>query len=168
MLIRILFACLIFVTVRASATPALEPVRDLAADAAQAACNGQPLVLMFSADYCTYCHIVRDQYLRPLLEDERYPGIIIRELTTTSNDPVKDFDGRMVTMQDLAFRYETYLVPVVVLLGPGGEILAERITGISSEDYYGYYLDEALQSAAEKVRQFNDAPSDVRPEYACD
>ncbi|HBE92653.1 MAG TPA: thioredoxin [Gammaproteobacteria bacterium] len=169
MLIRIVLACLFFIPAQAIALPSLEPARDLAADAAKAACSGQPLVLMFSSDYCTYCHIVRELYLRPILEDKRYPGIIIREINTTSSDQVRDFNGRTVTMQDLAFQYDTHLVPVVAMLGTDGEMLTEPMIGISSQDYYGYYLDEALQSAGEQVRrQSSDAPSGVRREYACD
>lgn len=165
---RFLLICLFFAASPAAAMPALEPAQDLAADAARAACNGQPLVLMFSADYCTYCHLVRDLYLRPLQEDKRYTGIVIREINTSSSDPVKDFNGNTVTMQDLAFRYETYLVPVVALLGPDGEMLSEPIVGISSQDYYGYYLDEDLLSAGDKVRQLSDVPSGAQQEYACD
>ncbi len=166
---RYLLAVLVTVSFSATAAPRLEPLRDLAADTAQAACAGQPLVVMFSSDHCTFCHTVRDLYLRPLFEDKRYPGLVIRELKTNSDDRVTNFDGGMTTMQDLAFQYEVYLVPVVAFFGPGGKLLAEPMIGISSQDFYGSYLEKALQTAQQNLaRQLSDEPSDAPPGYACD
>lgn len=164
-----LLVVLLIVSVPSAATPRLEALRDLAADTARAACSGQPLVVMFSSDHCTFCHIVRDLYLRPLLEDPKYPGLLIRELKTTSDDRVTNFDGGMTTMQDLAFHYEVYLVPVVAFFGPGGQLLAEPMIGISSQDFYGSYLAKALETAQQNLAlQLSGAPSGALPGYACD
>lgn len=169
MLKRCVLLILLLVTAPSYGAPALQPVRDLAADAVRAGCNGQPLIVMFSADYCQFCHTVRDLYLRPLLDDPSNQGLIIRELKTTSDARVTDFDGGQTTMQDLAFRYEVYLVPVVVFFGPGGSVLVDPMVGISSQDFYGAYLKTALLTAQQTVRNRpSGGPSGALPEYACD
>lgn len=166
---RLFMAVLMLVAVQAVAEVGLEPLRDLRADARHAACRGQPLALLFSTEGCGFCRTVRELYLQPILRDGQYPGIVIREVDTSSKDRVTDFNGEVTSMQDLAYRYDTWLVPVVVLLDPDGEILADPMVGISSQDYYGYYLDKAIEAAGEKVRQkLSGAPSGAPQGYACD
>jgi thioredoxin-related protein len=166
---RLFMAVLLLLAVQVAAAARLEPLRDLRVDARHAACRGQPLVLLFSTEGCSFCRIVRELYLQPILRDGQYPGIVIREVDTSSKDRVTDFNGEVVSMQDLAYRYDTWLVPVVVLVDPDGDILANPMVGISSQDYYGYYLDEAIVAAGKKVRQkLSGAPSGAPQGYACD
>jgi hypothetical protein len=42
----------------------------------------------------------------PLMDDERYPGILTRELETDSDQLVRDFTGKQVTMSELAARWQ--------------------------------------------------------------
>ena len=155
-------------------TEKLPWARDLSAESRRAACHGQPLVVMFGSSTCPYCSVVRSLYMIPLMDDERYPGILTRELETDSNQRVRDFSGNMVTMSELASRYGVTLVPQVVVFGPDGKQAAKSIIGISSEDFYGYYLDQAIIAGIEMVREnstgvsSSGAPSVSPGAYACD
>ena len=126
---------------------------DFLEESRQAACNGQPLVVMFGSSRCPYCHVVRSLYMIPLMEDERYPGIITRELETDSSQLVRDFSGKQVTMAELAARHGVTLVPQVVVFAPDGWQAGKPIIGISNEDFYGYYLDQAILAGGEMVKR---------------
>jgi thioredoxin-related protein len=138
---------------------------DLLAESRQAACKGQPLVVMFGSSSCPYCHVVRSLYMIPLMEDERYPGIITRELETDSAQLVRDFSGKQVTMAELAARHGVTLVPQVVVFAPDGRQASKPIIGISNEDFYGYYLDQAILAG---IKMVSDVPSALPGGYACD
>jgi len=153
-------------------TEKLPWARDLLAESRQAACYGQPLVIMFGSSRCPYCSVVRSLYMIPLMDDERYPGILTRELETDSDQLVRDFSGKQVTMSELAARHGVTLVPQVVVFGPDGRQAAKPIIGISNEDFYGYYLDQAILAGIEMVKRTGsssiDAPSALPAAYACD
>jgi thioredoxin-related protein len=144
---------------------------DLFRESQQAACKGQPLVLMFGSSTCPYCSVVRSLYMVPLPEEKRYAGIVVRELETDSDTQVIDFSGKPTTMRKLADSYGVYLVPTVAVFGPDGKQVGKESVGISNEDFYGFYLDEAIAAGASKVRQLsavNASPSASPAVYVCD
>ena len=142
---------------------------DLLDEARMAACKGQPLVLMFGSSSCPYCKVVRSLYLSPLQQDHRYPGIVIRELETDSSARVRDFSGKMTTMEQLASSYQVTLVPAVMVFVPGGTQVGKTLLGLTTEDFYAAYLDQAILSGVESVSAMpSGEPSGVPGAYACD
>jgi len=144
---------------------------DLSRESQQAACKGQPLVLMFGSSTCPYCSVVRSLYMVPLQEDARYRGIVVRELETDSDMPVKDFSGKPTSMRKLAASYGVYLVPTVMVFGPGGKQAGKPVIGISNEDFYGFYLDENIANGVSMVKEIlsaNASPSASPAAYVCD
>ena len=145
---------------------------DLIAESRQAACHGQPLVVMFGSSTCPYCSVVRSLYMIPLMSDERYPGIISRELDIDSDQMVRDFSGKRVPMSALAAKHGVTLVPQVMIFGPDGKQAGQPVIGISNEDFYGFYLNQAIDSGIEMVRSAekssSGAPNASPGAYACD
>ncbi len=141
---------------------------DLLSESRQAACQGKPLVIMFGSSECPYCSIVRSLYMVPLPDEERYRGIVVRELEIDSDTPVKDFSGKLTTMRKLASNYGVYLVPTVMVFGSDGTQSGKSIIGLSTEDFYGVYLDDAIQAGVESVKQASALPSASPEAYACD
>lgn len=146
---------------------------DLVAESRQAACHGQPLVVMFGSSTCPYCSLVRSLYIIPLMNDERYPGIISREMEIDSDQLVRDFSGQLVPMSELASKHGVALVPQVVVFGPDGKQAGKPIIGISNEDFYGVYLQQAINAGIEMIKVSrqelaNGAPSALPGAYACD
>ena len=150
-------------------TDKLPWAQDLVAEARQAACNGQPLVVMFGSSTCPYCSIVRSLYVAPLEEDDRYPGIVVREIETDSPSEVRDFKGKLSTMSEVSASYGVYLVPTVMVFTADGEQVGKPLIGLSTEDFYGAYLDVAIRTGSEAVLQkTSGGPSALPAEYACD
>jgi thioredoxin-related protein len=147
--------------------------QDLLAESRQAACYGQPLVVMFGSSTCPYCSVVRSLYIAPLMTDERYPGIVSRELEIDSNQLVTDFSGKRVPMSALAAKHGVTLVPQVVVFGPDGKQAGKPVIGISNEDFYGFYLDQAINAGIDMVQSARKTTSSGAPSaspgvYVCD
>ena len=147
--------------------------QDLLAESRQAACHGQPLVVMFGSSTCPYCSVVRSLYIAPLMKDERYPGIVSREVEIDSNQLVTDFSGKRVSMSALAAKHGATLVPQVVVFGPDGKQAGKPVIGISNEDFYGFYLDQAINTGIDMVQTArkttsSDAPNASPGVYVCD
>jgi thioredoxin-related protein len=107
-----------------------------------------PILLLISRSDCPYCELLKHEILRPMLISGDYDGrVLIRELLIDSELPVRDFDGRAVVPDALAKRYRARLTPTVLFLDDRGRELAERIIGINTVDFYGYYLDAAIDEA---------------------
>jgi hypothetical protein len=108
-------------------------------------------VILLSREGCPYCHIVRRNYLQPLAAQQR-DGIRVVEIRMDSERSLRDFSGRTTTHGQFARAHGARFAPTVLFLGSDGRELAGRIVGLS-EDFFGAYLEAALQAASLAVRQ---------------
>ena len=124
---------------------------DLAADARLAAGKGAPLVVLYSRDDCSWCAKVRREYLDPMARDPKAQALL-RELHIDRDTPLIDFAGRRTTSADFARRLQVRLVPTVMFHGPDGESLAEAIVGFRLADFYGAYLERAIEESRARLK----------------
>ena len=132
----------------------LELLTDLQQDAELSRQQKLPILIAFTASYCDYCEIVKEEFLKPMLRNDAYRDkVLIREMVLDSYSSVRDFSGKNISPDTLASRYRAYLTPTVVLLGPDGAEIAERLRGITTVDYYGGFLDDAIDTARAKLQE---------------
>lgn len=104
------------------------------------------IVLLFSQPECGFCDQVRNDFLLPLTHQQR-PELAIRELKVPGFGAVRSADGQLLEPAAFARRYGIRFYPSVLMLDRRGQALTEPLIGISSADFYGYYLDQAIEQA---------------------
>ena len=123
-----------------------------------------PMMLVFSATFCEYCRLVESDFLKPMILSGEYEDrVLIREAITDGYGMVRDFDGEMITAEQLADRYKAWMTPVVVFINSEGEEVAERVVGMTNYDFYGGFLDKGIDRALDCVRGKIDAPECGHP-----
>jgi thioredoxin-related protein len=129
----------------------------LAGDLRDDGANGdKPVIVFFSATYCAYCTAVKSEFFRHLETDPRYASrIVVREVVIDSRHVLEDFQGRQVTHGAFASANGVSLVPTVRFFDGGGRQLAKQMVGVTSMDYYGWYLDQRIRNSLERLA---DAP----------
>lgn len=116
-------------------------------DAQLARKKGVPLVVMFSQDGCIYCNIVREDFLKPMLISGEYKNkALLREMKIDSFEEIRNFDGKMIPVDELATFYRAYLTPTVIVFDSHGKP-HHRILGLVNEHYYSAELDEGIEKA---------------------
>lgn len=126
----------------------LPAAQDLAGDGRTARERGVPIVILFSLPGCSYCEVVRRNYLAPLMKEgqaSRQP--LVRELDMSSAAPLRGFQGEAGSGRALANRYEVRVAPSVLLLDGAGKRLAPLLEGGDTVGMYGAYLDDRLAAA---------------------
>lgn len=133
-------------------------VEDLAATGARAAHAEIPIVLLMSASWCGYCDVVREEFLVPMLISGDYRDrAILRELPI-DGPPVTDFDGEGRLPEKIAERYRVTVVPTLLFLDGAGRELTERMVGVGLVDFFGAYLETALERAEGRLEAPREAP----------
>lgn len=133
---------------------ALQKPSDLRQEAQLIRTENQPLILFFSLPKCEYCKVVRENYLRPLLNGgvtDARP--LIREIDITSNAPLKGFGGEPLTEAQFAKSYKVKVAPTVIMVDAAGTPLADRLVGSDMAGFYGAYFDNALAKSRESIKQ---------------
>lgn len=130
----------------------LPAAQDLAADAAASARGRLPILLFFDRDDCPYCERALREYLVPYAGDEWKGRAIFRQVAIDRPLPLRDFDGAVSTHRDVAARYGVTLSPTVVVVDGRGTPLAEPIVGLTTLDFYGAYIQNALAAGTRRLR----------------
>ena len=135
-----------------SQTPAPAPQRLPAStalpDELQAAlARKQTLIVMVSLEGCAYCRIARSSHLLPMLRG----GQSIVQVDMRSPAPIRDFQGRTTTHDELTRRWNITIAPTLLFFGRGGTETAERMEGAYQPDFYAPYLEQRLEDAAKKL-----------------
>jgi hypothetical protein len=140
---ELLLAALAAPIVARAADAMLPMPTSLAAELDLASGRGRALVVMFSLPGCPWCKLVRQSYLGPL----RAEGQPVIEVDMTGAGALTGFDGAPTTGAQMAHALGIHVSPTVLFIGRGGREVAERLRGVSSEDFYGAYLEQRVAAA---------------------
>lgn len=130
----------------------LPPAKDLAADAAASDKGRLPILLFFDREDCPFCERALREYLVPYSREEWKDRAIFRQVAIDRTLPVRDFDGTVTTHKAIAERYGVIFSPTVLVIDGRGEKLAEPIIGLTTIDFYGAYVQNALAAGTRKLR----------------
>ena len=130
------------------------PVADnLHQDGRQALVRQLPILLAFSADDCSYCKLLEEDFLQPMLLSGEYEDrIFIRKLIIDNGSDVTDFTGQQTAATRLSDRYRVFVTPTILFVDGNGRELAERMVGINTPELYGGYLDACVETALADIR----------------
>ena len=127
-------------------------VTDLREEAAAARAQNLVLLLEFAADDCPYCRKLEKLFLLPMQRNASYDSkVMIRMISLSDFDTVIDFEGNSLTTNEFASRYGVDFTPTLLFLNADGEEMSERLVGIWSEDYYGWFIDTRIDEARSRL-----------------
>lgn len=152
---RVVAGCILFwlAPVMPAAEVEVPVAEDLQQLGAQARHLRLPILLSFSALACSYCDLLEEEFLEPMLLSGEYTDkIIIRKLVVDNGSRVGDFAGRQTDASLLSDRYRIFVTPTILFLDADGHELAERMVGINTPEMFGGYLDNCIETALLGIR----------------
>lgn len=140
----------VWASASAWAAPATLPTAtSLPDELALALKKGEPLLVMVSLVGCPFCHVARQSYLAPLRVQQ---GVPVVQIDMRNRQNITDFQGTILTQDELIRRWGVKVAPTVLFFGRGGVEVAERLIGGYVPDFYGAYLDERLKLARAVIK----------------
>ncbi len=126
--------------------------QDLRQDARQSQARGVPILIEFAASDCSYCERLEREVLNPMLISGEYTNrVMIRQVMLDGLEDFYDFDGRAVAGADLARRYGVDFTPTLLFVDHRGRELAKRMVGLTTVDFFAFYLDNRLDQARARL-----------------
>lgn len=127
--------------------------QDLRQDAAAARAVQGVVLLVFVGPDCSYCETALNDFLIPMSGNADYLAkVVMRKVEASGFRGLRDFQGRKVSHRKFAGDIGARLTPTVMIFDGDGRKLAKPVVGITTLDYYGYYLDQAIEQGVAKVR----------------
>lgn len=144
-----LLGTLLLLSTTAAAQSAFTTVKDMGKLKQQAAQADLPIVLLFTAEDCTYCDAMREQYLIPMSHTAKYAELaLFRQLYVESFSFLRNEDGELVGGDQISLRYGVDITPTVLFINAQGDEVAERIIGLSGAHYFQKTLEQHIQQAS--------------------
>jgi len=111
-----------------------------------------PIMVLFSSIHCDYCKFIKEEFLQPMLKSGDYVDkVIIKVVEDDEGDEVIDFNGKLIDSGDFSDRYEIIFTPTIIFINSEGKELAERIVGLGNVEYFGGFIDEAIEISKSKI-----------------
>ena len=121
---------------------------DLEAAAKTAREQRAPLFVAFTLRRCPYCNTARRDYWAPMNGREKWRGkVVMVELMMDGPPALKDFAGNATTA-----RYAVRSAPTVIVFDGDGTPAAAPLVGLISADFYGAYLEQAIEAGLARTR----------------
>ncbi len=125
---------------------------NLPQDARIAQKKGVPLLVIFTSPECAYCERSMQDYLIPMQQNPQYTHkVMIRRIQITDDTPLTGWDGKPTSGKLYAASLNIKLTPTIIVFTPDGKQASDPIVGVDSEDYYGGYLDNAIDAGLAKM-----------------
>lgn len=154
--IRLLCGILAWITTSwclAQSDAAIPTVRDFTLEARAAQTRQLPILVLFMSPDCSYCERVLQEFLLPMQRNAEYRSkVIMRQVDVGSDDSLRDFAGAATTQTAFSGRNKVQMVPTIKLFDAQGRELTQPLVGLSTPDFYGGYLDQAIDEALGKMR----------------
>ncbi len=133
-------------------TPSVPYSTNLKADAELAKSRGVPVMIMFGSPHCPYCERLLSEFLLPMQRNPEYAKkVLMRRIEVGSSQSLIDFNGKPTTQGAFAKLHRIGLSPTVVVFDYRGNPAAEPLIGLGTVDYYGAFLDGAIDAGLAKV-----------------
>ena len=111
------------------------------------------VLLIFVGSDCSYCETALNDFLIPMSGNADYLSkVVMRRVDSSGFRDLKDFHGKTLSHRQFAGDQGARLTPTVMVFDGDGHRLGKPVVGLSIPDYYGYYLDRAIDQGVEKVR----------------
>jgi len=113
-----------------------------------------PIILVYSADHCTYCEILENEILKPMIVSGDYTDrVLIYKLNIDDTMEIHDFDGKEISVSDFSMNHDVFVTPTMLFLDANGNELHERILGINTVGLFGGRVDKAIELSLAKLRK---------------
>ncbi len=127
--------------------------QDLQKDAEAARAVQGVVLLVFVGAHCSYCETALNEFLIPMSGNADYLSkVVMRRVESSGFRDLKDFQGRKMSHRKFAGDIGARLTPTVMIFDGEGHQLTKPVVGITTLDYYGFYLDQAIDQGVAKIR----------------
>ncbi len=116
--------------------------------------DGKIILLEMSATDCGYCRMLEAEIIKPMLRSGDYDkNVLIRRLHIDSYDLMKNKYGKDSTPTEIARELGVYVTPTLLFLNGDGIEVSKRILGVNTLEFYGGYVDQALEEGLQTLNK---------------
>lgn len=131
----------------------LKEMDDFAWTAQEARDKNIPIMIMFTAKWCDFCHQLKSDVLNPMLRGGLYEGyaVIMRQVSVDSSQQIKFSSNENIAKNEFAKMYNAEVTPTLLFVDSRGLPVADRIVGTFDTQIFAAMVHKSLNQAYENM-----------------
>jgi thioredoxin-related protein len=112
-----------------------------------------PIMIMFTAKWCEFCDILKNEVLNPMMRGGFYDGyaMYIRTVSIDSYTPLKFSATEEIDKRKFAEMYRAEITPTLIFVDSRGLPIADRIVGTMDTQLFAGMIHRSINQAYEKL-----------------
>lgn len=108
-----------------------------------------PIMIMFTAEHCNFCHQLERDVLNPMMRGGLYEGyaMLMRKVDLDHQHPIKFSDKETISTRNFARMYRAQVTPTVIFINAKGLPVAEPLVGTMDVQLYAGLIHQRLNIA---------------------
>ena len=111
-----------------------------------------PVVIMVDQSDCPYCRRVESDFFAGIFASREFEDtVIFGKISIDAGEMIKGLEGERISTREFLKSYDADFTPTILFLDSDRNQLVEEMIGLTTPDFYGYYLEKAIKEAIRKV-----------------
>jgi len=107
-----------------------------------------PVVIMVDQEDCPFCRRVESEFFAAIFANgELTEQAIFGKISIDAGETIVDASGAEISTRSFLIPYETNLTPTILFLNSEKKELSEKMIGLMTPDFYGFYLEQSIKKA---------------------
>ena len=129
----------------------MDKITDWKLISGQAKSQKIPVVVMVDQENCPYCRRVESEFFAAIFAGGEYESrVIFGKISIDEGETITSGYGKTSTREFLR-GYDAGFTPTILFLDADKNQLVEKMIGLTTPDYYGYYLEKSINVAIGKA-----------------
>ena len=111
-----------------------------------------PIVIMVDQEDCPYCDKVESEFFAAILAGKEFDDkAIIGKMSLDDGHYVVTETNEKMPSREFLHAFAADFTPTILFLDSEANELVEKMVGLSTPDYYGYYLEKAIKLSYQRL-----------------
>lgn len=112
-----------------------------------------PVVVLIDQEDCPYCRRVEGEFIAGIEASGELAGrVIFGKISIDAGETIVDQKGNTVSTRDFLAGLNTSFTPTILFLDGDKNELVEKMIGLSTPDFYGFYLEQSIKKAIKTLQ----------------
>ena len=110
--------------------------------------NKMPLVILVDQEDCPYCRVVEGDFFAGILASGDFDNkALIGKISLDAGEYITLPGGARKPTREFLLPFKAGLTPTVLFLDADGNELVDKMIGLLTPDFYGFYLEQSIREA---------------------
>ena len=132
----------------------MEKITDWPQIASESKSTGKPVIVLIDQYDCPFCRRVEGEFFPAIFANAEFKGkALYGKISIDDGETIVGPEGSVMGTREFLGDVGEFFTPTILFYDDQQNELSEKIIGLSTPDFYGYYLEQGIKESIAKLNQ---------------